>query len=252
MVHTTRYFKRKNFCLLLFYPRLASKKTSSTQLEMNALELEEDDDIQPLTNTGSRGATSRRHLGSSHPSSIRGVPPTVVLLLFTLLSVGAIYHHMKTAEHDATTLSGWKMLSPKAATDAKKGTSLKSDNHPPVDSDYDTITASPTVTPVTASPSSAPFTASPSAAPVTSTPSSISVAASPSLAPVTVPINATKHESPVHEVSVSSNTSIGNLVLPNVLLIGAQKGNVVISFEIKLSMQEFIVFTRLTWYFYIE
>ena len=186
---------------------------------MNALELEEDDDIQPLTITGSRGATSRRHLGSSHPSSIRGVPPTVVLLiLFTVLSVGAIYNHMKTAERDATTLSGWKMLSPKAATDAKKDISLKSVNHSPVDSDYESITASPTVTPFTASP------------PVTSTHSSISVAASPSLAPVTVPINATKHESPVYEVSVSSNTLIGNLVLPNVLLIGAQKGNVVIRF----------------------
>ena len=41
-----------------------------------------------------------------------------------------------------------------------------------------------------------------------------------------VPINSTKAHNNVNDASVSTNRSIGNLVLPNVLIIGAQKGNV--------------------------
>ena len=41
-----------------------------------------------------------------------------------------------------------------------------------------------------------------------------------------VQIDSTKAHNNVNDTSVSTNRSIGNLVLPNVLIIGAQKGNV--------------------------
>ena len=41
-----------------------------------------------------------------------------------------------------------------------------------------------------------------------------------------VPINAATHKSPDHDASSSSNATTGDIVLPNILLIGAQKGNV--------------------------
>ena len=179
-----------------------SAEVSSQQIiqSMNALVLE-NDDIQPLTTTRSAlKVTSRRHLGSYNPSIIQRVPFIFVLLILcTLLFIGAVYHHIETAESESASFSKsrWKILSPKPVTDTKTDKSAK----------YDIRTAAKMHAPKHEGRVDAKKNTS-----------------SLKSHDHTIPINATKHHKNANDMFTKSNTSIGNLMLPNVLLIGAQKG----------------------------
>jgi len=162
---------------------------------MNAPELE-DDDIQPLTTTRSaHKVTSRRHLGSHNPSIIQRVPFIFVLLILcTLFFIGAVYHHLETAESEVTSFSfsksRWKILSPKPVTETKTDKSAKYDIQMHAPKHEGRVDAKKNTSSLKSHDH-------------------------------TIPINATKHHKNANNMVIKSNTSI---MLPNILLIGAQKG----------------------------
>ena len=76
------------FPLIIFHTLLSSPQFSSHIIIVTMVEpLELDEDIQPLTVTGSSSTASRRHLGDRSSSILRG--PITTLLIFA--SIGAVY-----------------------------------------------------------------------------------------------------------------------------------------------------------------